>query len=1073
MKDNDMKRIYYLIVPLIYVTAFVACQNEDELAQSIIQDGNTVLSVEDKDILCTGGSFSVAFTSNSPWQLKGCPKWLEVNKTSGRSGTTTITISADCNDTREDRVAHLIFEAKDGSFSTPMTISQTYPYLNVNVDTLSFNWNDCRTECEGVVTDNNPQTIQISSNVAWSITEISRTKASVVDFTHFSLSSKEGENDDSLKIIPIRDNFDKAPYDVQLLLTPVVRDEEGKETKISSKAADSYVLKLHQKNLKFLINDSADDAEVEFNELNDNPNINLSIDSEISWTVAECPSWVVMSQDKGKDLVCVNFKADGPNPSREKREGVVRLSTGAGAYREIIVSQLPYIFEIEGGDINIGNDDINEYKFSLTTTGAWEIKDIPSWLTVTPTKCEETTPISGKRVHEISVSAKKQNLEFYDYLQLLRVCSSLNSLSDTVQVKQDKFIFNIEYSNTLTDLPTMNTMRYPVSIESSGRWKIIGTPDWIDVSESSNEKGTYFISVGAKDGNPDITKDRSATLEVVSINHLDENQEVTRYINVKQRKYTFEVIPLDAVVVPAYKDRFDPFSSTIRCSADWCLSQYPSWITPSVTSGDGTVDVRVMFNPTINVSKTERNGVVTIKSLYNNEEKTIAITQDAFVFDNENKSFAVPVMNTESFPVSFDLTEEAEWVILSGYSPWLKPSRTTGTGYGTISFMPDPNPELTERTGTATIQSVVSGENKVITFVQEKYEFDSTPESYSYSELDKTTNTVSITSSGPWSIEDAPSWMNISSKSGNSSTEITIKPSNNTSLTKRNASFNIVSKLNNLTRTITVSQDAFKFDNTPETYSYTTLEERTDEFHVLSSGKWTAKNVPGWVSLSKTTGNGSESGITESVSVVSTRNLTESDREATIQIVSNDNSSHVKKVRLHQDKFDFRIDNSAYVYANPLDVTSRTLGVVCPATWTINSNESWVSASVESGEGDGNVIITPQPNLTTLDRSAIITVTSTLNSLKRTLTVSQSKFVFNVNQNSHVFTSPIASGNSALKVNVDCSAGWSVSTDSDWINLSSTSGSGNSSFTITSTTNPNTSERKGKVIVTSTINGLT
>ena len=177
MKDSDMRRKKYFIVPFICIIAFAACQNEDNLAQSPLQDGNTVLSVEDKDILSTGGSFSVAFTSNSPWQLKGCPEWLDVNKTYGRSGTTTITMSADCNDTRADRVANLIFEAVDGSFTTPMTVSQTFPYLNVNVDTLSFNWNDCKTEREGVAIENNPQTILISSNVAWRITEISKALA--------------------------------------------------------------------------------------------------------------------------------------------------------------------------------------------------------------------------------------------------------------------------------------------------------------------------------------------------------------------------------------------------------------------------------------------------------------------------------------------------------------------------------------------------------------------------------------------------------------------------------------------------------------------------------------------------------------------------------------------------------------------------------------------------------------------------------------------------------------------------------------------------------------------------------
>ena len=1074
MKDSFMRfRLHYLLIAICGASIVNACQSKDDLTQASIQDGNTVLSVEDKDIISTGGSFSVAFTSNSSWHLKGCPDWLEVNKNSGRSGTTTIKMSAKCNETRKDRVANLVFEAQDGSFSTPMKVSQSYPYLNISTDTLSFNWNDCRTEREGVVIDNNPQIIKISSNVAWRIQEVAGTKAEIVDFSHFTLSSETGKEDYNLDIIPIRDNFNKEPYDVRLRLFPIVIDEDGNETEISATAADSYIIKLHQKNLRFLINDSAEDAEVVFNELNDDANINLNIDSEIKWTVAECPSWVVMSKKEGQDIVSVNFKADGPNPVCEKREGVIRLSTGAGAYREIKVSQKPYIFELQADDINIGNDELNEFKFTLNTTGTWEIKDIPSWLTVTPSKCEETTPVSGKSLHEISVRANGQNLNFEDFSQIIRVCSSMNSLSDNVSVMQERFVFNVESSTSLSDLPTMNTIKYPASIESSGKWEITGIPDWIDVSQSANEKGTYSLTIGAKQGNPDITKDRSATLSIVSVNHKEAGINVIRNITVKQRKYTFEVTPSDAVTIPAYKNSFDSFSTTIRCSADWTLSQYPSWITPSITSGDGTVDVTVVFNPTVNIAKTGRNGVVTVKSLYNNETKDISVNQDGFVFDNASQSYDVAVMNTSSFPVSFDLTAEAGWTLKSGYSSWLNPSRTSGAGSGSVTFTPDPNPNLSERTGNATIHSTVSGEEKLITFVQEKYVFDSSSESYSYSELDKSSNAISITSSGPWTISDAPAWMVFSQKSGNSSSAITISPSNNTSLTSRNSTFHIVSTLNNLSKAITVSQAAYKFDSNPKSYSYTTLEERSDNFDVLSSGKWTAKNIPSWVSLSKTSGNGSESGITESVSITSTKNLTETDRSGKIQIVSNDNASLVKEISVRQDKFDFRIDNTAFVYTNPLDVTNKTLGIVCPADWTISCNQAWVSTSVSEGTGNGSVIISPQQNLTTSDRSATLTITSVLNSLKRTLTLSQPKFVFDVDKSSHTFNYPIASDNSSLSVSVSCSSDWTVSKDADWLILSKTSGTGNNSFTIQPLTNPNTSGRQGKVTVTSTLNGLT
>lgn len=1073
MNDSCMKLIRCRAVAALALSMLVACQSKDDLMQAPIIDGNTVSSAEEQVLLSTGSSFSMAFTADSPWTLAGRPDWLSVSKTSGRSGTTTIKISAACNETRKDRRATLVFEAKDGSFSSSMSVVQPCPYLTISVDSLSFNWNDCRIEREGVVTENNPQRIKIASNVAWRIEEVPSTKSDIVDLSHFSLSADRGTNDYDLEIIPTRDNFYKEPYDVQLKLSPLVRDENGNETELPAAAVDSYIIKLHQKNLRFLIDDSADDAEITFSELNDDSDINLTIDSEIGWTVAECPSWVVMSKESGKDVTTVNFRADGPNQETEMRSGSILLSTGAtGAYREINVVQKPYVFEWVGEDIRMENDDEREYKMTLTTTGTWEIRDIPSWLSVAPSSCTLTTPESGIRDHVITFRSKGQNLDFEDYLQTLRVCSTMNDLAEEISVRQDKFVFDVDASVLLADLPTMNTLAYDVRIVSSGKWEINDIPEWVDVSSSSDEKGTYNLTIGANCGNPDVTQDRTATLSVVSLNHKAVGVSVTKEIRIKQRKYTFEVFPTDPVVIPAYKNKFDSFSATIRCSSDWSMVEYPAWIHPSITNGDGTTDVTVVFNPTVNMTKEGRNGMIRVKSLYNNQEESISISQDAFVFDGEDKSFVVPVMNTQAFSVDFELTAEAGWKLQPGYPTWLNPSAQSGYGSGSIAFTPAPNPDLVERTGRAVIQSVVSGEEKNISFQQEKYVFDSDPVSYKYTELDKTSHVIDVTSSGPWTIGNVPSWLTLSSRSGNGSASITIKPQNNTTLVPRQASFSVVSTLNNLKKEISVSQDAYKFDNTPVSYSYATLEERTDAFKILSSGSWTARSVPTWVTLSKKNGTGSEAGIEESVEITSTKNLSESERQGTIQIVSNDNASLVKNISIRQDKFDFRIDHDAFVYTSPLDVSSRTLNITCPATWTITGHPSWVSVSELSGEGNGLIVLTPQENLTVSDRSAILTVTSTLNSLKRTLTLSQPKFVFGVEPSSHTFDFPLADDNTALEVKVNCTAEWTVNTEDEWLVVSAEGGVGNGSFFVAPRTNPLLSSRKGKIVVSSTRNNL-
>jgi hypothetical protein len=1074
MTDNNpmtMKKINaYLSV--LAVSLICACSKDGTTVQQPLDEGGPVTSLDDTEIICTGGEFTLAFTSNSSWEMKNCPDWLTVSKKSGKQGTTVISFKADINKTRAARTANITFSAKDGSFDKPFKVSQNFPYLRIDTDSLAFNWNAAREKHEGITTDTNTKIVKISSNVQWQIDGLATTKSANVDVNDYGLSAIEGRDDYDLEIIPLRDNYGKTPTDNQVRIYPVMPDANGKLVEIPSEAADNYTVKLHQANLRFLINDSTDDSSIEFSELNDNNNINFTIDAEVPWTVSKCPDWVVMSSRKGEGISTINFLADGATPTTEPRSGIITLTTAAGASRNIEVSQKGYVFSVEDAAVMIGNDDLSEYKFNITTTGTWKITNVPSWLSVSPLECTETTPQSGNQVHEITIKAVGQNLTFDDYGQVLTISSTMNNLSAVKNITQDKFIFDVTPNSTLADLPTMNTTKYATTINSSGRWEITGMPDWIDVSKTSSDiKGLFNITIGANSGNPDITSDRSETLTVTSLNHKDAGQTVTRTIVVKQRKYTFEVSPLTAIDLAAYKQTFGAFAKTVKCSSDWILESYPSWVVPSVTSGDGTTDATIIFTPTINSTKSSRTEDIVVKSLYNNETKSFAVNQDAFVFDNDSKSYDVAVMNTAGFPVTFELTAEAGWTLQSGYPSWLNPSGTSGTGTSTVTFTPDPNPDLSERTGTATILSTVSGENKTITFTQEKYVFDSSAESHTYTELATTSTPLDVTSSGPWTITDAPSWISLSSKSGSTSANLTFAPAKNINTTARSATFNVVSTLNSLKKPVTVSQAAFKFDTSSKSYSFTTLEERTEAISVLCSGKWTAVDVPSWITMSAKSGNGSEFGTTDDITLTSTRNLTESDRSATIKITSSDNTSLVKNIAVSQAKFDFRVSDESFVYTDPLNVDSKSFSVICPATWTASADKTWLNLDTTGGDENGSITLTPEENLTTSDRTATITVTSTLNSLKRTVLVSQPKFIFGLDKSSLTFSSPLAD-NASQTVNVSCSSDWTASSDADWLTLSKTSGSSNSSFTAVPSLNPGRTSRTATITVTSTKNGL-
>lgn len=956
-----MKLYRFLIISMTIVIA--SCQSKDDLQQSQITDGNAVLSVESQSIVSTGGSFSMAITANSAWSVSGCPEWLSISKTSGKSGTTSINISARCNETRENRAADIEFRAQDGSFSKVVKVTQAFPYLRIDKDKLDFNWNDCRTIREEVVTDNNPQQIKITSNVAWRIEEV-KTKADGVDVSFITLSADSGKDDYDLSIIPIRDNYDKVPYDVTLRLYPVVRDSDGHETEVPSAAADSYELKVHQKNLKFLINDSVEDADYELNELNDNPTT-FTIDSEIEWNVSGCPEWVKLDKTKGKDLVILKLEADGANPTLEERRGVVRLLTKAGAFRDISVFQKPYLFSTDIDQITMGNDDLSEYKVNLSTTGTWEIKNVPSWLTVTPTVCTKTTSETGKSIHEITIKAKGQNLQLEDNLQSIQLCSSMNDIVKEFPVKQDKYVFTVQPDNNLIDLATMDTNEYPVRIESSGKWELTNVPDWLVVDkQSSDTKGITDIKVKASTGNPDVTADRQATLKVVSVTHRDAGQTVTREFMVKQRKYIFDVTPTGTITILPYRKNWssNQVTVTIDCSAQWKLEEWPSWISPNVTSGDGSKVATIAFTPVTNMVKNGRSGIIRIKSLYNNEERTIPITQEAFVFDNGSKTFNVKVLNTESFPVSFNLSQEVGWSLNSGYPTWLKPSATNGEGTSTVIFTPDQNLDLSERIGMVKIVCNLTGEEKPVTFSQEAYVFDASSESYSYTELDQNSDSFTVTSSGPWEVQGAPDWLEISPRSGDMTATVTIHPKNNIALSSRTKQFNVVSTLNNLKKPITVSQAAFKFDSTPLSFEFEALEETVKNIDIICSGAWTAQNKPNWVEF-PVSGNGSQTAEPETIVLESMKNYTENDRSATIVIVSNDNASFKKEIRVMQKKFVFEISPASLVFDSPVGTEnpSQNVTVNCMSNWKVEKDD-WINLTSSSGAGNGSFSVSVQNN---------------------------------------------------------------------------------------------------------------
>lgn len=139
-----------------------ACDKDKNQQTSVLYGG--AISIEEAVISPVGSEVSFAVTTDAAWKVYDKPDWLNLSKTEGRSGTTSLVMSAEMNRTYENRDCTIRFETVDGNFSELLPVSQEYPYVELSREEITFKWNQCET-FETVA-----ETIDLRCNTDWTLT---------------------------------------------------------------------------------------------------------------------------------------------------------------------------------------------------------------------------------------------------------------------------------------------------------------------------------------------------------------------------------------------------------------------------------------------------------------------------------------------------------------------------------------------------------------------------------------------------------------------------------------------------------------------------------------------------------------------------------------------------------------------------------------------------------------------------------------------------------------------------------------------------------------------------------------
>ena len=151
--------------------------------------------------------------------------------------------------------------------------------------------------------------------------------------------------------------------------------------------------------------------------------------------------------------------------------------------------------------------------------------------------------------------------------------------------------------------------------------------------------------------------------------------------------------------------------------------------------------------------------------------------------------------------------------------------------------------------------------------------------------------------------------------------------------------------------------------------------------------------------------------------------------------------------------------------------TGLSFQILAVGAWTITSIPSWLSLSVTSGSGNTVVTYSISAN-GGVSRTNDIVVTSNTNPssslfFRLTQSIIPNGDVISLSPTS---TSETSAPHTNLTFNVGATGDWSVTTNSSWVTLSTTSGSGNGTVTFGTTINKD-AERYGTITVTSDVGG--
>lgn len=255
-----------------------------------------------------------------------------------------------------------------------------------------------------------------------------------------------------------------------------------------------------------------------------------------------------------------------------------------------------------------------------------------------------------------------------------------------------------------------------------------------------------------------------------------------------------------------------------------------------------------------------------------------------------------------------------------------------------------------------------------------------------------------------------------------------------------------------INKAITITQQAADLTGESDELHFT-CDEGSIQVKFESEASWTAMTSSQWIEVTPEEGKAGNNSIQISV----TANTSQNERIDYVYLKIGETSK--LQIPIRQDGVYINTDVKMVEFS--ASTSTQKIIVNSNIVWEIVSCPDWITPSVMSLKGDGEIVLTAEENPNTSNRDGVVKIGQPGFSYAIDVTVKQSGMSLSSNANIINFDDQAQS----KTINLNTVGKWSAESNVDWITISPISGSGVSEITISVTENTLEQERAGQVSV--------